>query len=911
MTKGGSNDNVQGSSRPLRNIANGSSTASEQSLFANAASLLTTRFKKKRGRRLRKKKNDEETASSSTPVDGSREGSGQIEKVKPNDESHPTEVRENIENTGEKRQESSGKKEDIEKRQHSENTQEGSKNKQERNKQEDDKQEDSENRQEDSKRTNNPQSIQSNLDTIQESSRNNTNSSVNNPETTPNSSKTPSISRDKGRENSESYTGSITIGGNGFAENRRTPPTKTEDTKSNYSQSSQTNGTSPMTKVSAPPYINSSTDSNVMGNISGGTNLASGSGLKTEFGSGALLSPRKQTILRYKKSDDNVNGHLLEFKDRLRQKPEGEIIGESLLDMEQKVTLFKFNSSRILVYDEQLSDKNTTSGRLLSHGTFEIFQLHNGDVTYISCGPSFIYPLLPKLKILRISFNQFILPLSNPERYWKIFINSNETNVIQLLESTFDRVVQYRNLHFLSGNGDKEPKNDIDVQPDELGKLLLNEKPQTPPSFDYQRILSFIPESPPSAPISPHPEKLMRGDFDSSNLMELDGWNLNRKPSNITNIACLDVDHNEIEDGIKDKGYTHVSSSLGGPNGGQLEHKGIRDSPHYKGVHDYKESPHNYKESTRGHKKGSNHKGGIPGSHDYKMGPFHNLHEYKSSSFAQTPRDYADREFSQAGPPEFYNGSHVRKSGLENSTQEYGSQVHRTLQPLYHDENYSESGPRHDNIVVHHPKPKRVVAVDELSESSMDSLLDEYDEAISHSVIARSRQPSRQPSRQASRRPSIALTSVLNRNPVSKYYNTQQEFSEFPSTSLSEYNRIHNQSRQPLHAGLSHRLNSNIVTKSRRSSKSDLYASESTWMEPNPDPRIPKLRSFYGNGGADLNHTYRNIYRSITQRNLNTHLDEQRAKGEAKINAADVYKMIAKREPERRQSSFASRLFGW
>ena len=181
------------------------------------------------------------------------------------------------------------------------------------------------------------------------------------------------------------------------------------------------------------------------------------------------LSPRKQSILRYKKSDDRINERSLinEAKDNLKTKkkmsktPESQCskIEESMvspqtgLDMDKKVTLFKYKSSRILVFDEQLNDNKTdmeklSSGRLLGHGEFEIFQLHNGDVTYLSCGPSFVYPLLPKLKILRINFNQFILPLVNPERYWKISINSDDKNLIHLLERTLERNVKYRNLFF-------------------------------------------------------------------------------------------------------------------------------------------------------------------------------------------------------------------------------------------------------------------------------------------------------------------------------------------------------------------------------------------------------------------------------------------------------------------------------
>ena len=110
------------------------------------------------------------------------------------------------------------------------------------------------------------------------------------------------------------------------------------------------------------------------------------------------------------------------------------------LDLDEKVTLFKYKSLKIL----ELVNQNNANGSLLAHGIFEIFQLHQGDVTYLSCGNNFIYPLLPKIKVFRINSNQFLLPLVNPERYWKIFINSEELNVINNLINVFQNVSIYK-----------------------------------------------------------------------------------------------------------------------------------------------------------------------------------------------------------------------------------------------------------------------------------------------------------------------------------------------------------------------------------------------------------------------------------------------------------------------------------
>lgn len=195
------------------------------------------------------------------------------------------------------------------------------------------------------------------------------------------------------------------------------------------------------------------------------------------------ISPRKQAFMRYKNSDEQLNYSLNEVKNKLKNNNLKDVISNADLNLDEKVTLFKYKSAKIMVYDDKVLDTNYKStGSLLTHGEFEIFQLHNGDVTYLSCGKTFIYPLLPKVRILRVSFNQFILPLQYPERYWKIFINSDEPHVMDVCENTFQRAVQYSKSYT---NEKASPVKD---------SFLL-------PGFS---ISSELPPSPPSAPISPH-----------------------------------------------------------------------------------------------------------------------------------------------------------------------------------------------------------------------------------------------------------------------------------------------------------------------------------------------------------------------------------------------------------------------
>lgn len=519
------------------------------------------------------------------------------------------------------------------------------------------------------------------------------------------------------------------------------------------------------------------------------------------------MSPRKQTIMRYKKSDSKMNDDFIhEARDNLRSSVilTTESPSEKKTHVDEKAELFKHKSSKILVFDElaaKKDDEPTSSGRLLAHGDFEVFQLHNGDVTYLSCGPSFIYPLLPKLKVLRVEFNQFVLPLVNPERYWKIFINSDDPKVIENLEITLDKVVQYRNLAIGAKppvNKTKENFNIKDEVP-EIDELIIMK-------FNMESISSQIPDSPPSPPVSPHKDSTM--------------W---------------------------------ASLQLGSPL-----------------------KPPNMNTELR--------------------------------RMANIPRE---------------NSSNSITSGLacfdvSGFNHQYNEMMH-----------------------VHNPRAQSSSTLkkpaDTKSESSMDSLLDEFEESISVSksfTYSKSRPMSRSSSFvQAPMTFNQVYQSPLMANTF-KEADVYSDYDEFPNTSLSEYNRTHN-------------------LRSRRSSKSELYTSESNWMEPSrpkveSSSKLPLSRSTYSVSSghenyADLNNTYRQIYKSLTQRNLAQIVndrDDRSSKASprlptipqartlktsnlrdprkpipnntTKLNSENVYKLISDQASiEEPKKGFASRLFGW
>lgn len=90
-----------------------------------------------------------------------------------------------------------------------------------------------------------------------------------------------------------------------------------------------------------------------------------------------------------------------------------------------------------------------------------------------------------------------MLPLVNPERYWKIFINSEELNVINNLINVFQRNVQFISLH------ESENKNTLQSSLQYEFSDNINTKPKELESSRNIYISNEIPDSPPSAPISP------------------------------------------------------------------------------------------------------------------------------------------------------------------------------------------------------------------------------------------------------------------------------------------------------------------------------------------------------------------------------------------------------------------------
>ncbi|KAG7893041.1 hypothetical protein KL936_001215 [Ogataea polymorpha] len=121
-----------------------------------------------------------------------------------------------------------------------------------------------------------------------------------------------------------------------------------------------------------------------------------------------------------------------------------EVLGE-----EDRSTLFSHPSAKITLYEVSRINESATdqfqpgrNGNILGHGQFEIYQIQNKSITYLSCG-SVVYPIMPRLKVLKISASSFIIPLYNPERYWKITLFTEDAATLAQLDSVFKGICHF------------------------------------------------------------------------------------------------------------------------------------------------------------------------------------------------------------------------------------------------------------------------------------------------------------------------------------------------------------------------------------------------------------------------------------------------------------------------------------
>lgn len=516
------------------------------------------------------------------------------------------------------------------------------------------------------------------------------------------------------------------------------------------------------------------------------------------------MSPRKQTLMRHRKSDATIGEPLFvsEVKElKKNRKPLPAPVDEveyrkfswdlSNQTVEDKVSLYKCPAARIVVFHEQLEDSatNASSGTLLGHGEFEIFQLHNGDVTYLACGRLFVYPLLPKLKMLRIDKNQFILPLVNPQRYWKIHIDSEDALVISELEAVLKKLVNYTNLSLNGVNGT------------EGGDGIKG----------TERIAQTKERK--------HAEERANGE-----------------------------NEDYIQEGLN---YQEGANEKGGTNG--AAHEVSRNHAVYTLAQpDAKKDP-----TSAGHfTPFFSHVPELPPSAPVSPS---NLNLFVQDNFQLLP---VKQPVFSVMPKKMNQSINSSLANFNLAGQSHKSRINGTLKHGLDDL---------QNVILANPYQKASNGISDRHSdlSSMDSLLDEYEENISTTKSINfniSRPPSRAVSVTSSAHPppvqyqrgKMALfpDRIIN---LGSHYGTveeEEEEDDFPTTSLSQYNRTRQNTRS---------------VRSRRSSRSELYTSVSNWMEPGPRTALAHSKSTYSLASKHSTSRQPNlneIYRSITLNNL-------------------------------------------
>lgn len=115
-----------------------------------------------------------------------------------------------------------------------------------------------------------------------------------------------------------------------------------------------------------------------------------------------------------------------------------------------KKKLFSLKDSEIKVFtnSDLHSIKNninlSNKSDFLSKGSFQIYQLITNKTNYLICG-SVIHPIFPSSKIIKISFNCFVIPIKNPDRYWKLTLNTNDKETLNDFELVISKICVFKN----------------------------------------------------------------------------------------------------------------------------------------------------------------------------------------------------------------------------------------------------------------------------------------------------------------------------------------------------------------------------------------------------------------------------------------------------------------------------------
>lgn len=115
----------------------------------------------------------------------------------------------------------------------------------------------------------------------------------------------------------------------------------------------------------------------------------------------------------------------------------------------EKRVLFEYPTARMTAYDLDRTGLTSTirQGSLLAEGPLQIYQLEGSQTNYLVCG-GLVHPVMRMLRVFRTGATSFVLPLYNPERYWKLdmIVNDDDIEPVDLLIVVFTRICEYKDL---------------------------------------------------------------------------------------------------------------------------------------------------------------------------------------------------------------------------------------------------------------------------------------------------------------------------------------------------------------------------------------------------------------------------------------------------------------------------------
>ncbi|GMM29316.1 hypothetical protein DAMA08_020320 [Martiniozyma asiatica (nom. inval.)] len=133
-------------------------------------------------------------------------------------------------------------------------------------------------------------------------------------------------------------------------------------------------------------------------------------------------------------------------------------LARSPYEDEHKHILFQLAEADISVYkpivhDRQLNSTSSTediheiiksqSARLVTQGKFHIYEMTTSKTKYMVCG-DLVHPIFKSVHFIKINPSCYILPMSNPIRYWRIMLNTADMNILSQFELVLKDICHFK-----------------------------------------------------------------------------------------------------------------------------------------------------------------------------------------------------------------------------------------------------------------------------------------------------------------------------------------------------------------------------------------------------------------------------------------------------------------------------------